>query len=117
MTTQQINLYRPIFRKQEKKFSAVAMGQAGLAMIAGVAAMYGLLWWQLQTTRADLRVVEKRHAEVTQQLQSVTQKFGGDQIPNSIDALEQELAAEVSKVLTAEQKQVLLGVYDSYVGK
>ncbi len=52
---QQINLYRPIFRKQEKKFSALAMLQAGGAIAVGIAIIYGLIWWQVRDLREEMR--------------------------------------------------------------
>jgi Tfp pilus assembly protein PilN len=92
---QQINLYRPIFRKQEKKFSAVAMAQAGTALLLGIAGIYGIFAWQLGFARSDLRQAEKRHADVSAQLQSVTERFGGRvaQGQSEAETLEKEIAA------------------------
>ena len=47
MIQQQINLYHPIFRKQEKKFSAKAMFQAGAVVVGGIVIMYAYSAWQL----------------------------------------------------------------------
>ena len=43
---QQINLYHPIFRRQEKKFSARAMLQASGLLLAGTVIMYAFPSWQ-----------------------------------------------------------------------
>ena len=46
--SQQINLFNPVFLKQKKYFSVIAMGQA-LAMIAvGSALFYGYANYQVQ---------------------------------------------------------------------
>lgn len=95
--SQQINLYRPIFRKQEKKFSALAMAQAGGLMVLGIVALYGVLVWQVQSARNELARAERQHAEVSARLQDVTQKFG-PRVPTQllvdrVAKLEQDIAA------------------------
>lgn len=74
--SQQVNLYRPIFRRQEKKFSARAMLQAGATIVAGVAVMYGVLVWQVASLRDEARQVDRQLAAAQKRLQDVTQKFG-----------------------------------------
>ncbi len=95
--SQQINLYRPIFRKQEKKFSAKAMLQAGAAMVIGIAVLYGVLFWQVSGAREELRQAEKRHAEATTKLETVTRQFapaaGTTSAADRLAQLEQEIAA------------------------
>lgn len=95
--SQQINLYRPIFRKQEKKFSALAMLQAGGLMLLGIVALYVVLVWQVHSTRKDLARAEKQHAEVSARLHEVTQKFGPkaptQTLVDRVAKLEQDVAA------------------------
>lgn len=55
---QQINLYQPMFRKQEKVFSAVAMLQVLLLLIVALVAFYGYSWWSLQPFEQELGKVE-----------------------------------------------------------
>lgn len=74
--SQQINLYSPIFRKQEKKFSAKAMAQASAALVVGIIVIFGVLLWQTQSLRRDLQHAEQQHVALTKQLEQVTQKFG-----------------------------------------
>ncbi len=54
--SQQINLYSPLFRRQKKVFSAVAMLQATLLVVLGIAAFYGYV--ALQTSLLELRVAD-----------------------------------------------------------
>jgi Tfp pilus assembly protein PilN len=104
--SQQINLYRPIFRQQQKKFSARAMLQAGAVMAAGIVAIYGVLLWQLGQVREELRQAERRHADITARLQSVTQQFGGGQgVADRMKALEQEVAVR-RQVIDGLQRNV-----------
>lgn len=54
--SQQINLYSPIFRKQEKVFSATTMLQ-GLALIVVVVVVF-FYWISLQTSVLEIRAAE-----------------------------------------------------------
>jgi len=95
--SQQINLYRPIFRKQEKKFSAKAMLQAGAAMVVGIVVLYGVLFWQLSNARDELRQAEKRHTGASNKLETVMGQFapaaGSASVADRTAQLEQEIAA------------------------
>lgn len=73
--SQQVNLYSPIFRRQEKKFSARAMLQAGAAILLGIAVIAGLNFWQLAALRADLHAVNKQHDAALKQLQDAGRDF------------------------------------------
>ena len=52
--SQQINLYSPLFRKQKKIFSGVAMAQATTLVVVGVLAFYAYV--SLQTSLLEIRV-------------------------------------------------------------
>jgi hypothetical protein len=54
--SQQINLYSPLFRKQKKVFSGVAMAQATTLVVVGVLAFYAYV--SLQTSLLEIRVVD-----------------------------------------------------------
>lgn len=73
--SQQINLYRPIFRKQTKVFSAVAMAQALGFMVLAIAVAYGYLF-----LRTDVLQIETRQS--AQQLKAELERLkilaGGD---------------------------------------
>ena len=75
--SQQINLYQPIFRKQKKKFSALAMLQ-GLAMVfAGALVLVGYAYWQNSQLRAQLNQSDRQLASVTKRFEDVARKFSG----------------------------------------
>jgi hypothetical protein len=61
---QQINLYQPIFREQQKLFSASAIG-LGLGVVAvGMLAIAAISWWRVSALERQLRELlaqEKSH--------------------------------------------------------
>lgn len=95
--SQQINLYQPIFRKEEKKFSTVAMLQAIGVVGVGVAAMYGYTLWQIAALKNELNRVEQSHATATKRLADATERFGrrdGSSVDGEIARLEGEVVAK-----------------------
>lgn len=96
---QQINLYHPIFRKQEKKFSALAMAQAGGAILAGVIVIYGVMWWQVHGMRRDLAQTDRQLAVATKRFEETTQKLSpgaqGKTLEDKISSLEKQIAERV----------------------
>lgn len=95
--SQQINLYQPIFRRQKKKFSAVAMVQAAALVIAGILVMVAYSEWQIGRLRAELERAAQHQAAVAKRLDEVTQKFGLQPVSRTVEEeiarLEQEIAA------------------------
>ena len=83
--TQQINLYQPIFRKEEKKFSTVAMLQAIGIVAVGVVAMYVFTWWQTESLKSELKRVEQSHAAASKRMADVADKFGKSMADTSLD--------------------------------
>ncbi len=98
--SQQINLYQPIFRKEEKKFSTTAMLQAAGLVLAGIVLMYGYMHWQVNLLRTEIKRSEQKLATVTQQYESAGEKFGTPKTSASLDAdiqrLEQQIVAKQS---------------------
>jgi hypothetical protein len=72
---QQINLYSPIFRRQEKRFSAATMLQAGVAVIAGIVLMYGYTLWHTYSLRVQQREIGAQHAAALVRLGEVSAKL------------------------------------------
>lgn len=72
---QQVNLYHPIFRKQEKKFSATTMLQAGLIVLIGVALMYSYAAWRTQALRTQQREVNLQYVAALARLNDVSAKL------------------------------------------
>lgn len=112
---QQINLYRPIFRKQEKKFSTLAMLQAGGAVVAGVVVLYAFVLWQVSGARSELQQAEKQYTSAAKRLDDVAQKFG----PGAkIKPLEDEVTKLERQVATRLQVRELLsrGLFSNTAG-
>lgn len=96
--SQQINLYQPIFRKEQKKFSAAAMLQAIGLVVVGVIAIYAYTWWQTGALKDELKRSEQNQAAAAKRLGDATNKFGKPATASSLDAeitrLEGELVAK-----------------------
>ncbi|MEX2517388.1 MAG: PilN domain-containing protein [Gammaproteobacteria bacterium] len=65
---QQINLYQPMFRKQEKVFSAVTMLQITGFIVLVLAAIYGYSLYSLQPFKSELAKIDSEHNKLEQQL-------------------------------------------------
>lgn len=96
---QQINLYRPIFRKQEKKFSAMAMLQAGSAILAGVVVILGLMMWQVHGLRQEVSQVDKQLLAANKRLEDASKNFGpgakSKSLEDEVANLEKQVAARL----------------------
>jgi len=71
---QQINLYQPIFRKEKKVFTAVAMLQISVLVLLILTAIYGYGWWQLQPFEKQLEQVASQRQQLTGQIESLKAK-------------------------------------------
>jgi hypothetical protein len=113
--SQQINLYQPIFRKEEKKFSTVAMLQAVGLVAVGVVLLYGFSWWQSQTLKNELKRVEQNHATASKRLADASQKFGPRTGVASIDT---EIARMEAEIAARQQIQEILqrGIFSNTRG-
>ncbi len=65
---QQINLYQPIFRKQKKVFTAVAMLQVTAFVFLVLTAIYAYNWWQLQPFEQQIKRATAEHQQLQQQV-------------------------------------------------
>jgi hypothetical protein len=99
---QQINLYQPIFRKQEKIFSAVTLLQASLIVMAGMLLLYGYNFWQTQNIRLQLAQLEKQRNDNAAQVAQLERQYPE---PVKSTALERRVAKE-KKRLEARSKVV-----------
>jgi Tfp pilus assembly protein PilN len=113
--SQQINLYQPIFRKEEKKFSAVAMLQSVGLVAIGVVALYAFMWWQTGTLKSDFRRAEQSHTEASKRLADATTRFGQRKGPSS---LENEISRLEGEIVAKQQMQEILqrGVFSNTSG-
>ncbi len=72
---QQVNLYHPVFRRQQKRFSAVAMLQAGVAILAGIVLFYALSLWRIESLRAQLRVISGQQTATENRITDINREF------------------------------------------
>lgn len=93
--SQQINLYQPIFRKEEKKFSTVAMLQAMGLVAVGVVAIFAYTVWQVGALKSELKRAEQQHASATKRLADATEKFGQNNGRTSLDGEITRLEGEI----------------------
>jgi Tfp pilus assembly protein PilN len=98
--SQQVNLFQPIFRKQQKKFSATAMLQATGAVAGGIALMAAYSLWQVSELRADLKQAERQLTGVTKRFEEVSRTLG--QQPK-VRSAEEEIA-ELERALAGRAK-------------
>lgn len=113
--SQQINLYQPIFRKEEKKFSTVAMLQAMGLVVVGVAAIYAYSWWHVGTLKSELKRAEQQHAAATKRLADATEKFGQGPGRTSLDS---QITRMESEIVTKQRIQEILqrGIFSNTRG-
>ncbi|MCS3904475.1 uncharacterized small protein (DUF1192 family) [Methylohalomonas lacus] len=65
---QQINLYQPMFRRQEKVFSAVTMVQIVGVILLVLTAFYAYSWWSLQPFEQELAKVKQEQNRLQKEL-------------------------------------------------
>jgi Fimbrial assembly protein (PilN) len=113
--SQQINLYQPIFRKEEKKFSTLAMLQAMGIVVLGVVLMYSYIWWHTNSLKNELQRAQQSHAAATKRLAEVTQKFGKSA---SVSSLDTEITGLEREVVAKQRIQEVLqrGVFSNTQG-
>jgi hypothetical protein len=112
--SQQINLYQPIFRKEEKKFSTVAMLQSIGLVALGIVALYVFTWWQSEALKSELKRVEQNHVVASKRLADANQKFGGQ----GLSELDKEITRLESEIVAKQQIQEILkrGVFSNTTG-
>ncbi len=99
---QQVNLYQPILRKQEKVFSASTMLQGNMVVLVGLALLYLYTVMQTQDMRSQLRQATKERNEQVTLNAELLAKYP----PKRKDAA---LAGRIEKArMTLQQKRMLL---------
>lgn len=113
---QQVNLYQPIFRKEEKKFSTVAMLQAMGLVVVGVVAIYAYTWWQVGALKSELKRTEQHHATATKRLAEATERFG--QRTTGRNSLDSEITRLEGEIVAKQRIQEILqrGIFSNTHG-
>lgn len=71
---QQINLYQPIFRKEKKVFSAIAMLQVTALVFLILTAMAVYSWWSLQPFQAEIDRITAERQKLDKQIKNLKQE-------------------------------------------
>lgn len=103
---QQINLYHPIFRRQEKKFSARAMFQASGLLLLGAVLIYAYAWWQVGSLRSQLAQAGREQEAAMKQLEEVGRTLGARQVD---PRLEQDVHDLEARLNASQQIEAVLG--------
>jgi hypothetical protein len=74
--SQQINLFNPIFLRQEKYFSAAAGGQAIGLLIVGMLSFYAYAVFEMDGLTRQVSVLERQQRAAQERLAKVTAEFG-----------------------------------------
>lgn len=93
--SQQVNLYQPVFRKQKRKFSAMAMLQAMGVAVLGIGLLYGYTFWQVRQLRSEVAQTDKQLAAMTKRLDETTRQFSERLQSKDLLAQVQKLQAQV----------------------
>lgn len=72
---QQVNLYQPLFRKQEKIFSAKTMLQAAGIILIGMVLLYLFESWQIQNLKTQVALLQKQRDDNAAQVARLAQQF------------------------------------------
>ncbi len=95
---QQINLYQPILKQQEKVFSAKALLQAGLVVMTGLLLVYGYASWQTRGLEQQLGEFVAQRDAANRRLASVAAQFPApardEQLVAQVEASRRELEAK-----------------------
>jgi hypothetical protein len=105
---QQINLYQPVFRRQEKIFSAVTLLQLGAAVLLLLLIITGHAYWNLAGMKQTADSLE-------QQLQGLNRQMGrieDERRSPDTDVLDTEIESLLADI---EQRNLLLTQFDQLV--
>ena len=75
MSTQQINLYQPMFRREKKIFSAAAMLQLGTVFMLGLMAYYAVWYLEAEGSAKEVAQLEKTRGVREQALLRLVKQF------------------------------------------
>lgn len=96
--SQQINLCNPLFRKQEKYFSAATMIQSLIIILVGALLFYAYLQYQYRDLVKQTQQMSQRQTEAQQQLTQAAATMGirkpSQQLIDNVAAAERALHAQ-----------------------
>jgi hypothetical protein len=114
--SQQINLFNPVFLKQKKYFSVLAMGQAlGLIML-GSLLFYAYAVYQVAQLSRQADEMNKSYASEQARLENMTREYSPQRTSQLLDEERKQLEAQlaVQERLLSTLKSGALGNTDGY---
>jgi cell division protein FtsL len=108
--SQQINLFNPVFLKQRKYFSLLAMLQALGLIVAGSLLFYGYALYQVSQLRSQSEESTKRHNAEQARLMRISAEFSPQQatlaLQNEVQQMEKRVAEQGNLVETLKSGEV-----------
>jgi hypothetical protein len=105
---QQINLFQPVFRKQQKVFSATTLAQIAAAVLVLLIAILGHARWTLASMGRSAEALQQQHDYIRQQIRSLEAAY---QTPDT-EALDSEIEQLMTDIY---QRNSLLVRFDQLV--
>lgn len=100
--SQQINLFNPIFLKQKKYFSVLAMLQALVLVVLGSGAFYGYVAYQVKQLTVQSDETSKRYSTEQDKLArysaGIASQPAGPSVADELKAAEAQLAVQLESV-------------------
>ena len=94
---QEINLYEPIFREEEKLFSATAIGKGLAIVVVGLAGIALLFWWRVNALDHQLQAIKTQDAEHRRFVTDVNSMLDQGESKETIEARIKALAVELDR--------------------
>jgi Tfp pilus assembly protein PilN len=105
---QQINLFQPVFRRQEKVFSAATLVQITAAVLLLLVAILGHVRWTLASMEQSAEALQQQHDHLRKQIGTLEASF---RTPDS-----EALDAEIEQLMySIDQRNSLLVQFDQLV--
>ncbi len=104
---QEINLYQPIFRKQKKVFSGIALLQASGAVFLGLVLVYGYGLWRVQSLDGELASLKEQRASASRRIDRLARQLPEQKKSVMLEAevrrlvRDLQLRAQVEELLTS----------------
>ena len=105
---QQINLFQPVFRKQQKVFSARTLAQIAAAVLVLLLAILGHVRWSLASMGRSAEALQQQHEHIRKQIDALEAAY---QTPDTeaLDAEIEQLMADI------DQRNSLLVQFDQQI--
>lgn len=103
---QQVNLYQPIFRRQKKVLSGLAMVQVVLLVAAGLGLIYVHAAWRLHTLKGDIVVLDAQRNAARARLEDTQRRMPPRQASRLLQA---QVTAQATDLARRQRVVAMLG--------